>query len=281
MALPKISGYRRPQTVVASTAPGSAPGSRRSRRPPAPHAADVGLIRVVDPLHPLRRLQQHHHIQHQWQDDAKQATEPAPGYLTAVAAPAAVTAVAAKAATALAANASAAAAAAVARAQELAPKLALLACAFLWGSYAPAVRLLYESPQPPDAVVVMAVRGTLQAAVLCIVSLAAAGTAEPPAQQQQQQAEAASDAADSGTSSSQDGSTKEPAAEGSLLERWLFLRSPPLWAAALELGLWNYSATALQVRCRGMRSSVSCLPRCSLQASRCQAAQACSTRARR
>jgi hypothetical protein len=32
------------------------------------------------------------------------------------------------------------------------------------------------------------------------------------------------------------------------LEQWLTLRSPPLWMAALELGLWNYGGTSLQVR---------------------------------
>lgn len=38
------------------------------------------------------------------------------------------------------------------------------------------------------------------------------------------------------------------AAAGSLLQQWLTLQSPPLWMAAVELGLWNYLATASQVR---------------------------------
>lgn len=38
------------------------------------------------------------------------------------------------------------------------------------------------------------------------------------------------------------------AAAGSLLQQWIMLRSPPLWMAAVELGMWNYLATASQVR---------------------------------
>lgn len=131
--------------------------------------------------------------------------------------------------------AAAAAPAPAARLQELAPRLALLACAAMWGSYAPACRLLYESAQPPDAVVVMAVRGVLQASTLTLVSLGAAAAAGAGKQQQQQQPAV-------GDSDSAASDAPLP-----LLERWLLLKSPPLWMAALELGLWNFSATALQV----------------------------------
>ena len=111
----------------------------------------------------------------------------------------------------------------------LLPKLVLLGAAALWGSYAPSVRLLYESAQPPDAVVVMAVRGVLQASVLMLASAALAP---------------------GGDAAKQEAAPATGAGEDSLLQRWLFLRSPTLWQAALELGLWNYAATALQVRVR-------------------------------
>jgi drug/metabolite transporter (DMT)-like permease len=102
----------------------------------------------------------------------------------------------------------------------------------LWGSYAPSLRLAYTSAEPPDAVVVMAVRGVIQAAILLAAS---AISNRQPGQE-------------SPNSSSGAGGAAVDSKEGKLglWEQWLTLRSPPLWMAALELGLWNYLGTATQ-----------------------------------
>ena len=128
------------------------------------------------------------------------------------------------------------------------PKLALLGAAALWGSYAPSVRLLYESAQPPDAAVILAVRGMLQSGALVLASLAL----QAPSASNNESSSGSSASSGSGSSaSSSSGSIASRSSTGDgdvpLLERWLFLRSPPLWMAALELGAWNYSATMLQV----------------------------------
>lgn len=100
-------------------------------------------------------------------------------------------------------------------------------------SYAPSLRLVYTLPGPPEPVVVMAVRGVLQCGVLL-----AATALQPQQEQQQQPGQPASTAVQEPESRS---------SSSSLLEQWLTLKSPPLWMAALELGLWNYLATASQV----------------------------------
>lgn len=130
----------------------------------------------------------------------------------------------------------------------LPPKLALLAAAMLWGSYSVSVRLIFSTEQPPDAVVVLALRGLLQAAAM----LAFSSTL--------QQDERSTDATHVHhkdtpqlTTDAQQPKQQQPVLQrqgGNLLRQWLTLESPPLWMAALELGLWNFSATSLQV-CTG------------------------------
>ena len=138
-------------------------------------------------------------------------------------------------------EAAAAAAAGIGGAADLLPKLSLLGAAALWGSYAPSVRLLYESANPPDAVVVMAARGLLQSLVLLGASLAL---------QRATNGSGSSNSSSPPSSDSADASSSTNGSSGNALEDWLFLRSPKLWQAALELGFFNYSATALQVRRR-------------------------------
>ncbi|KAL4853539.1 hypothetical protein ACK3TF_005470 [Chlorella vulgaris] len=126
----------------------------------------------------------------------------------------------------------------------LSPKLALLAAAMLWGSYSVSVRLIFSTEQPPDAVVVLALRGLLQAAAM----LAFSSTL--------QQDERSTDATHVHhkdtpqlTTDAQQPKQQQPVLQrqgGNLLRQWLTLESPPLWMAALELGLWNFSATSLQ-----------------------------------
>ncbi len=130
------------------------------------------------------------------------------------------------------------------------PKLALLGSAFLWGSYAPAVRLLYTSDSPPDSSVIMAVRGILQAGVLVAVSLALQQQQQQQQQQQTQQTQQQEEQQEQQLEQQATGSSSGVPARGAagLFRQWLSLDSPPLWMAALELGLWNFSATALQVR---------------------------------
>jgi hypothetical protein len=132
------------------------------------------------------------------------------------------------------------------------PKLLLLMTAMLWGSYAPSLRLVFTSPGPPDPIVVMAIRGVLQAAVLVAASSLSGSQqseAAPPQLPGGQQLEAAPPQAS--TARPEPGAAQEEGSSGSagaLLQQWLTLRSPPLWMAAVELGLWNYLATASQVQ---------------------------------
>ena len=134
----------------------------------------------------------------------------------------------------------------------LLPKLALLVSAMVWGSYAVSVRLLFSSPDPPDVSVIMAARGVMQAAVLVAVTSAMRQPAQQGADASSSSSESSSSSNGSSSGSSSNGSGSDAAAggagSGGLLEQWLTLRSPPLWMAALELGLWNYGGTSLQVR---------------------------------
>ncbi|EFN58928.1 hypothetical protein CHLNCDRAFT_50471 [Chlorella variabilis] len=117
----------------------------------------------------------------------------------------------------------------------LSPKLALLVAAMLWGSYSVSVRLLYSAAEPPDAVVVMAVRGMLQAAAMLAVSTVLVPQGQQRQQQQQEWQQ-------------QGAAGEHPQRQGAawLLQQFLTLKSPPLWMAAVELGLWNFTATGLQ-----------------------------------
>lgn len=118
----------------------------------------------------------------------------------------------------------------------------------------------------------MAVRGVLQAATLLLASsaLQPEQQVQPEPAEQDQGAkdepvrggdlnEQQPEASTSGRPWSAPGAAGSPAASVALsmyfnrqallgpLEQWLSQRSPPLWVAALELGAWNYAATALQV----------------------------------
>jgi hypothetical protein len=121
----------------------------------------------------------------------------------------------------------------------LSPRMALLAAAALWGSYTVSVRLLYSTADPPDAAVIMACRGLLQAAaMLAISSSLLPQQAEDPAGRQLQQ-----QPVEAGQQRLEEGQARGPAA---LLRQLVSLEAPPLWLAAAELGLWNYAATSLQ-----------------------------------
>ncbi len=50
-------------------------------------------------------------------------------------------------------------------------QLSLLAVAFIWGTYTPALRFLYQTPGPPSAAVLTGVRSTIQALTLVLPSL--------------------------------------------------------------------------------------------------------------
>lgn len=52
------------------------------------------------------------------------------------------------------------------------PQVYLLIVAFLWGTYSPAVRLIYSQPGPPQPEVLTAVRSCLQAGTLLVTSVA-------------------------------------------------------------------------------------------------------------
>ena len=51
-------------------------------------------------------------------------------------------------------------------------QVCVLTVALLWGSYSPAVRLVYSQPGPPVPEVLTAVRALLQAGVLLLTSVA-------------------------------------------------------------------------------------------------------------
>lgn len=125
---------------------------------------------------------------------------------------------------------------------KLLPKLYLLGTAMLWGSYTVALRLLYTSPGPPDPAVVMAVRGVIQATVLLLV---AAAVQPPP--QQSLQGQQRSEEPLLGEPGSSSGARQGAASPAELVKQWVQQDSAPLWMAAVELGLFNYLASACQV----------------------------------
>ena len=209
--LPQCAAQQRPSNPSVTTPRTTGGAARRpvQQKPSVPHAS-TGLRQPET----LERPAQHENIQSSRQEgqgapDRGEADSPT--------------------------EAAAAAAAGSGAAADLLPKLALLGAAALWGSYAPSVRLLYESANPPDAVVVMAARGILQSAILLLTSLALQRTMD-------------SSSSSSSSDSSTAGSSSGGSSGGNAFEDWLFLRSPKLWQAALELGFFNYSATWLQVR---------------------------------
>ena len=215
--LPQCAAQQRPSSTPASTPRGTGVAGRRlaDHRPSVPHAS-TGL-RAPETL---ERPAQHDNIQSSRREAQAVADRGAADTPT---------------------EAAAAAAAGGGATAELLPKLSLLGAAALWGSYAPSVRLLYESANPPDAVVVMAARGLLQSLVLLGASLAL---------QRATDGSGSSNSSSSPSSDSADASSSTNGSSGNALQDWLFLRSPKLWQAALELGFFNYSATALQVRRR-------------------------------
>ena len=230
--LPLCAAQQRPSSTLASSprSIGSVEG-RRTSTPSVP-SASVGLR----PPETLERPQQHENLQPSCQEDQTDADRGMADPPTEVAA---------------------AAAAGGGGAAGLLPKLALLGAAALWGSYAPAVRLLYESPNPPDAVVVMAARGLLQSLVLLLASLALQRATDSSSSSSsssgggggEASTASSSSVAAAGSSSSSSSSSGSSGSSGNAFEDWLFLRSPKLWQAALELGFFNYSATWLQVGC--------------------------------
>ena len=58
-------------------------------------------------------------------------------------------------------------------------QLSLLGVAFIWGTYTPALRFLYQTPGPPSAAVLTGIRSTIQALTLVLPSLLLSATPPP------------------------------------------------------------------------------------------------------
>lgn len=125
-------------------------------------------------------------------------------------------------------------------------KLACLGVAFLWGSYAPALRLVYSTDGPPGPIAVMLFRGVLQAAVLvCADALASTR------QRQQQHGELGKPAATAApvpTAGAGVGAAVGSSGDATGAASWWGqLQADNLvLLGGLELGLWNFLATMVQ-----------------------------------
>lgn len=111
-----------------------------------------------------------------------------------------------------------------------APELSLLFTAFLWGSYAPALRFLFSLEEPPSPATLTAARAVVQAGLL----LAVAGFS------------AAAAAASSSAAAPAAATAANPQQQQKLspLARFMRTPSPSLLTAGAELGVWNLAASA-------------------------------------
>ncbi|KAK9854214.1 hypothetical protein WJX84_007270 [Apatococcus fuscideae] len=124
--------------------------------------------------------------------------------------------------------------------QILVGQLCIAACALLWGTYAPALRLAYNSPLPPDPAVVTAIRAMIQAAVLyTLLQL-----------QTNDQGKLADDhgGADGEEMSAQgqSGDKLDASQPLAFARRLLNTTSGSFWIMGAELGFWNFAATVAQ-----------------------------------
>lgn len=129
-------------------------------------------------------------------------------------------------------------------------KLSCLSVALLWGSYSPALRLVYSMDNPPGPVAVMLFRGVLQAMVLLSADaifsgrIAAAAASEGHAwelEEQQQQQQQAGKPALVIESPAPDAARPPPPS------RWAaWLEDNLVVVGGLELGMYNFMAAAMQ-----------------------------------
>lgn len=120
-------------------------------------------------------------------------------------------------------------------------QLCIAACALLWGTYAPALRLAYNSPLPPDPAVVTAFRALIQATVLYTL-LQLQTNDQGKLEDDRAGADGDEMAAQGQSTDKLDAS--QPLA---LAKRLLNTTSGSFWVMGFELGFWNFAATVAQV----------------------------------
>uniref|UniRef100_A0A061R1I1 EamA domain-containing protein n=1 Tax=Tetraselmis sp. GSL018 TaxID=582737 RepID=A0A061R1I1_9CHLO len=123
---------------------------------------------------------------------------------------------------------------------------ALVAVAFLWGTYTPVLRFLYANPGAPSPSMLTATRGILGSLILGLSSLLVRQPVLPPSDDAR---------APSGSQPPAD-PEQDPAAKFEAVSRpggpigWLkglmSSTTDRLWLAAAEMGTWNFLGTALQ-----------------------------------
>lgn len=139
----------------------------------------------------------------------------------------------------------------------------LLLVSLLWGTYTPALRLVYGMPGPPNAAVVTGVRGALQVLLLLSANLAVAVHHAASAGQRQGAGYAS---VPSGRGVEGDEGEQEmtaaaaPEASRSLEGRgWLGRRAaglPPVVMGGIEVGGYNAVGTAVQAWALTVRASM-------------------------
>uniref|UniRef100_A0A061R8Z7 Drug metabolite transporter superfamily n=1 Tax=Tetraselmis sp. GSL018 TaxID=582737 RepID=A0A061R8Z7_9CHLO len=125
---------------------------------------------------------------------------------------------------------------------------ALVAVAFLWGTYTPVLRFLYANPGAPSPSMLTATRGILGSLILGLSSLLvrqpvlppsddarAPSGSQPPAEQDPEQDPAAKFEA-----------VSRPGGPIGWLKGLMSSTTDRLWLAAAEMGTWNFLGTALQ-----------------------------------
>lgn len=120
-------------------------------------------------------------------------------------------------------------------------QLCIAACALLWGTYAPALRLAYNSPMPPDPAVVTAFRALIQATVL--YTLLQLQMNDQGKLDDDRAGENGDEMASQGQSADKLDATQPLA----LARRLLNTTSGSFWVMGFELGFWNFAATVAQV----------------------------------
>lgn len=117
----------------------------------------------------------------------------------------------------------------------------LLGVAFLWGSYTPMLKVLFELEGGPTPECVAWIRGTLQAIILCSVALVGSSLSKPALSQDSSEMEFSKEKGETGSSNDSFKSNN-------------LGRVPIVLLAAAEIGLYNSLGTLLQtegisVRC--------------------------------
>jgi hypothetical protein len=117
----------------------------------------------------------------------------------------------------------------------------LLGVAFLWGSYTPMLKVLFELEGGPTPECVAWIRGTLQAIILCSVALVGSSLSKPALSQDSSEMQFSKEKGETGSSNDSFKSNN-------------LGRVPIVLLAAAEIGLYNSLGTLLQtegisVRC--------------------------------